>query len=125
MTTSYGSALVVDRASMVAEVVALALSDAGYDAHAAMTYRDATRTFRDLPNLRLLIAHADLPDEPRGGALLNMVASARPDLPIVVISARRASVLPPLPPAAILLLKPFDRAQLMQAIAEATSRVAR
>jgi DNA-binding NtrC family response regulator len=125
MTTSYGSALVVDRASMVAEVVALALSDAGYDAHAAMTYREATRTFRDLPNLRLLIAHADLPDEPRGGALLNMVASARPDLPIVVISARRPDVLPPLPPTAILLMKPFDRAQLMEAIAEATSRVAR
>jgi len=42
-----------------------------------------------------------------------------------VISARRESSLPPLPTTAILLMKPFDRAQLMQAIAEANSRVTR
>jgi DNA-binding NtrC family response regulator len=125
MTLSAGSALVVDRASMVAEVVAMALEDAGYQAHAAVSYREASRTFRSLPDLGLLVAHTDLPDEPRGGALLYMAAMSRPGLPIVVISARRSSELPALPPTAVLLMKPFDRAQLMQAVAEAKALVTR
>jgi DNA-binding NtrC family response regulator len=121
------SVLVVDRASMVAETVAMALELAGYEAREATSFRDARRLFRELPDLTLLIAHADTPGQPFGGRLLSMAVNERPRLPIVVISSRSASELPPLPPNAVFLRKPFDKQALMDAIdsAHALQRAAR
>jgi DNA-binding NtrC family response regulator len=110
------SVLVVDRASMVAETVAMALELMGYETREATSFRAARLLFRSLPDLGLLIAHADMPDEPYGGRLLGLAAAERPDLAIVVISSRPIGELQALPRNAIFLRKPFDRQALLDAI---------
>lgn len=113
------SALVFDRAAMVAETVAMVLSDAGYEARAAITYREAKRAFYELDDLSVLVAHADTPGERRGTALLHAAIRERPKTAIVVISSRLPQDLEPFPLSAVFLEKPFDRAQLLDAIERA------
>ncbi|UPG92498.1 hypothetical protein [Luteibacter aegosomatissinici] len=112
-------ALVFDRASLVAETVAVALEFEGYAARATVTYRDAKRAFQNMPDLSLLVIHADTPGERRGTALLQAVLRERPKTAIVVVSSRVPEDLAPFPPSAVFLEKPFDRAQLLEAIAQA------
>lgn len=112
-------ALVFDRASMVAETVAMVLDDAGYAARATVTYRDAKRAFQNMPELSLLVIHADTPGERRGTALLQAVLRERPKTAIVVVSSRMPEDLEPFPLTAVFLEKPFDRAQLLDAIEQA------
>ena len=109
---------------MVAETVAMALALLGYATREATSFRAARVLFRSMPELGLLIAHADMPDEPYGGRLLQLAASERPDMPIVVISSRPASELQALPRNAVFLRKPFDRQQLLDAIELGRSVVA-
>lgn len=115
------AALVFDRAHMVAETVALVLSDAGYAARAAVTYRDAKQAFRDLPELALMVIHADTPGERRGGTLLQALIRERPHTAIVVVSSRLPQDLAPFPLSAVFLEKPFNRAQLLDAVDRARS----
>jgi DNA-binding NtrC family response regulator len=112
-------ALVFDRASMVAETVAMVLDDAGYAARATVTYRDAKRAFQNMPELSLLVIHADTPGERRGTALLQAVLRERPKTAIVVVSSRLPEDLEPFPLSAVFLEKPFDRGQLLSAIDDA------
>lgn len=104
---------------MVAETVAMALELLGYQTREATSFRAARVLFRSMPDLGLLIAHADMPDEPYGGRLLGLAASERPALPIVVISSRPTSELQTLPRNAVFLRKPFDRQELLDAIEQA------
>lgn len=112
-------ALVFDRASMVAETVAMVLDYAGYAARATVTYKDAKRAFQNMPELSLLVIHADTPGERRGTALLRAVLRERPKTAIVVVSSRMPADLEPFPLTAVFLEKPFDRAQLLEAIDQA------
>ena len=113
------TALVFDRAHMVAETIAMVLDDAGYAAHAAVTYREAKRAFHELPELSLMVIHADTPGERRGGALLQAALRERPSTAMVVVSSRLPQDLEPFPLSAVFLEKPFDRAQLLDAVARA------
>jgi DNA-binding response OmpR family regulator len=117
MPTPY--ALVVDRSSMVAETVAMALDMMGYRSESATSFREARRLFQQMPALSLLIAHADVADERFGGRLLNLARSHRSDLPVIVISSRSRQELPPVPDDVIFLRKPFDRSELVDAIGRA------
>src|ERR1044072_2951067 len=103
------TALVFDRAHMVAETIAMVLDDAGYAAHAAVTYREAKRAFHELPELSLLVIHADTPGERRGPALLQAAVRERPSTAMVVVSSRLPQDLEPFPHSAVFLEKPFDR----------------
>lgn len=109
-------ALVFDRASMVAETVAMVLDDAGYAARATVTYKEAKRAFQNMPELSLLVIHADTPGERRGTALLQAVLRERPKTAIVVVSSRLPQDLEPFPLSAVFLEKPFNRAQLLDAV---------
>lgn len=113
------TALVFDRAHMVAETVALVLADAGYAARATVTYRDAKRAFHELPELALMVIHADTPGERRGAGLLQALIRERPNTAIVVVSSRLPQDLEPFPLSAVFLEKPFDRAQLLDAVERA------
>jgi len=117
MTDPTPNALVFDRAHMVAETIAMVLDDAGYRAHAAVTYREAKRAFHDLPELSLMVIHADTPGERRGSALLQAALRERPATAMVVVSSRLPQDLEPFPLSAVFLEKPFDRAQLLEAVA--------
>jgi DNA-binding response OmpR family regulator len=112
-------ALVVDRSSLVAETVAMALEMMGYRSESATSFREARRLFQTMPALTLLIAHADVTDERAGGRLLKLARSHRSDLPVIVISSRSRQELPPVPDDVIFLRKPFDRSELVDAIAQA------
>lgn len=113
------AALVFDRAHMVAETVALVLTDAGYAARATVTYRDAKRAFQELPELALMVIHAETPGEHRGSTLLQAVIRERPRTAIVIVSSRPPQDLRPFPLSAVFLGKPFDRAQLLDAVERA------
>jgi DNA-binding NtrC family response regulator len=112
-------ALVFDRASMVAETVAMVLEDAGYQARFTVTYRDAKRAFEEMGDLSLIVVHADTPGERRGSSLLNAALRDRPATAIVVVSSRLPQDLSPFPRTAVFLEKPFDRNQLLAAIEQA------
>lgn len=109
-------ALVFDRASMVAETVAMVLSDAGYEARGVVTYRAAKQAFSEMDELALLVIHADTPGERRGSVLLQATLRERPSTAIVVISSRLPQDLAPFPRTAVFLEKPFSRAQLLEAV---------
>jgi DNA-binding response OmpR family regulator len=111
--------LVVDRSSLVAETVAMALEMMGYRSESATSFREARRLFQQMPTLSLLIAHADITDERAGGRLLNLARAHRADLPVIVISSRSRQELPPVPEDVIFLRKPFDRSELVDAIVKA------
>jgi len=114
------TALVYDRAQFVAETIATVLEFEGYVTHPTVTYRDAKRRFHELPDLSLMIIHADhRPGERRGGALLQSALRDRPGTAIVIVSSGLPQDLGPFPPAAIFLEKPFDRAALLDAIEQA------
>jgi DNA-binding NtrC family response regulator len=117
------SALVFDRASMVAETVAMVLEDAGYQTRATVTYKDARRAFQEMDELVLMVVHADTPGERRGRELLNAALRDRPDTAVVIVSSRLPEDLEPAPGSAVFLVKPFDREQLLEAVERA--RVAR
>ncbi|HMH68591.1 MAG TPA: hypothetical protein VK519_11810 [Pinirhizobacter sp.] len=112
-------ALVVDRSSLVAETVAMALEMMGYRSESATSFREARHLFQQMPALTLLIAHADITDERAGGRLLKLARAHRADLPVIVISSRSRQELPPVPDDVIFLRKPFDRSELLDAIARA------
>jgi FixJ family two-component response regulator len=114
-------ALVFDRAHLVADTIAMVLDDAGYAAHPAVTYREAKRVFHDLPELSLMVIHADTPGERRGSMLLQAALRERPATAMVVVSSRMPEDLEPFPRTAVFLEKPFDRAQLLDAIERARS----
>nr|WP_063572609.1 response regulator [Luteibacter rhizovicinus] len=113
------SALVFDRASMVAETVAMVLEDAGYQTRATVTYREARRAFQEMSELVLMVVHADTPGERRGRELLNAALRDRPDTAIVIVSNRLPEDLEPGPRSAVFLVKPFDREQLLDAVERA------
>jgi FixJ family two-component response regulator len=113
------AALVFDRAHLVAETMAIVLSDAGYLARATVTYREAKRAFQELPELALMVIHADTPGERRGGSLLQALIRERPHTAIVVVSSRLPQDLGPFPLSAVFLEKPFNRAQLLDAVERA------
>jgi DNA-binding NtrC family response regulator len=113
------SALVFDRASMVAETVAMVLDDAGYQTRATVTYREARRAFQEMNELVLMVVHADTPGERRGRELLNAALRDRPDTAIVIVSSRLPEDLEPAPRSAVFLVKPFDREQLLDAVERA------
>ena len=118
-TTALQPALVFDRAAMVAETVAMVLTDAGYAARATVTYREAKQAFREMDDLALLVIHADTPGERRGSVILQATLRERPSTAIVVVSSRLPEDLAPFPRTAVFLEKPFDRAQLLDAIERA------
>jgi DNA-binding NtrC family response regulator len=120
-STESPHALVFDRASMVAETVAMVLEDAGYAARYTVTYRDAKRAFEEMGNLSLIVVHADTPGERRGTSLLNAALRDRPTTAIVVVSSRLPQDLAPFPRTAVFLEKPFDREQLLDAVERARS----
>ena len=113
------SALVFDRASMVAETVAMVLEDAGYNTRATTTYRDARRAFQEMNQLLLMVVHADTPGERRGRELLHAALRERPEPAIVIVSSRLPEDLEPAPHSAVFLVKPFDREQLLDAVERA------
>jgi DNA-binding NtrC family response regulator len=114
--SSRPDALVFDRASMVAETVAMVLDDAGYAARATVTYRDAKRAYQNMPDLAVLVIHADTPGERRGTHIIQAVLRERPETAVVVVSSRLPQDLAPFPRHAVFLEKPFDRSQLLAAI---------
>jgi len=97
----------------------MVLTDAGFAARHTVTYRDAKRAFVEMDDLALLVIHADRPGERRASVILQATIRERPATAIVVVSSRRPEDLEPFPRTAVFLEKPFDRAQLMQAIEQA------
>jgi DNA-binding response OmpR family regulator len=114
--------MVVHYAPFIVDVVDMVLSMQGFTVHPAVTFREAKALLSVLGDgLVAVITHADMPKEPRPGALLRLVRKTHPDAALVVLSARAKSELGPLPRKSVFLHEPFDRAELMAALSAAAS----
>lgn len=99
----------------------MTLSGQGFTVHSAATYHHAKALIAALrTGLVAVIAHADMPNEPRPGTLFQLAGAAHPDAALVALSARSRDDIEPLPVKAVLLREPFDRAELMAAIVDAS-----
>lgn len=113
--------IAVHHAPLVVEAMDLALSALGFTVHPAATYRQASLLLEAwAANLGAVIAHADMPTEPMPGTFLLMARETSPKLALVVLSGRALHDIGPLPPGAVLLREPFDRAELVRAIVNAS-----
>lgn len=113
--------IVVHPAPFVVEAVDMALSLQGFTVHPASTFVRAKALLNALgTDLAAVIAHGDMPTEPSPGTLLRMVQLTHPEAALVVLSARSRGEIGRLPRKAVLLREPFDRADLLAAIAHAS-----
>jgi DNA-binding response OmpR family regulator len=116
--------VVVHHAPLVVEAVAMVLSMQGCTVHAAATYTEAKTILRAFgEDIEAVIAHGDMPNEPLPGTLLRLVRATNRATAIVVLSARSDIDIGPWPPGAVLLREPFDRADLIAALAAASKRL--
>jgi DNA-binding response OmpR family regulator len=110
--------LIVEPDSRVAEGACLALEGEGYRVVAVQRSGQARMLFNALPQLAVLVAHCDHLDEDDGeGGFLRWAIERRPDLAVVALCTHEAGTAH-LPDSCIRLAKPFDRDQLLQAVAE-------
>lgn len=108
----------------VVEALTVALSRKGFVVHPAATFGDATALLTTLDvAVAAVIAHAEMPTEPKPGTLLKVARVLHPEAALVVLSARCRHDIGPLPRNAVLLREPFDRCDLLAAI-EAASKSA-
>jgi len=113
--------IVVHHHPLVAEALDVALSGQGFKVHAAVTYRQARALVAFFKTgIVAVVAHADMPSEPHPGTLLRAVEALFPKAALVVVSARLHLDAEALPDKAVVLPEPFDREQLMAAIARAS-----
>jgi DNA-binding response OmpR family regulator len=113
--------LVVHHAPMVVDALDMTLRASGFTVHPAATYRVAKALLSALgEGVVVVVVHADMPNQPKPGSLLRLVRMSHPGAALVVLSARARSEIGPLPRRAVLLREPFDRAELMHAIAHAS-----
>lgn len=113
-------ALVVHHAPFVVEAVSMVLSMEGFAVHPAVTYTDAKTLLKALGDgIKVVVAHGDMPTEPLPGTLLRMARATQPKAALVVLSGRSRKDIEPLPSGAVLLPEPFDRAELLAALATA------
>jgi DNA-binding response OmpR family regulator len=118
--------IAVHHAPFVVEAVAMVLSKEGFTVHAAATFREAKALLGALgAGLSAVVAHGDMPSEPRPGTLLRLVRTSHPEAALVVLSARSRKEIGSLPSGAVLLREPFDRAQLLDALEAASDPVRR
>jgi DNA-binding NtrC family response regulator len=114
--------IVVHYAPFIVDVVDMVLSMQGFTVHSAVTFREAMVLLSVIGDgLVAVVAHADMPKEPKPGTLLGLVRKTHPDAGLVVLSARAKSELGPLPRKSVFLHEPFDRAELMAALNTAAS----
>ncbi|WP_157511111.1 hypothetical protein [Frateuria sp. Soil773] len=124
MAASNPLALIVDRSWMIAESAALALESEGFSTLTATQADEAHRLIELHPSLAVLIAHIHLADESESEALVVAAAERYPRLAIVLVSSSVPARPAAMPAAAVTLMKPFGRDQLVAAIREAQRRVA-
>jgi CheY-like chemotaxis protein len=104
--------LVVDDEPMVRQLVARALTDAGYLVDEASDGLAGWELARSIPNLDLVITDSRMPHL-SGRELIRRLHELNPGLPILQLSgsARRPMVIPT-------LFKPFELRDLIQAVRE-------
>jgi DNA-binding NtrC family response regulator len=109
--------LIVEPDSRVAEGACLALEGEGYRVVAVQRSGQARMLFNAMPQLAVLVAHCDHLDDDGEGGFLLWAVEQRPELAVVALCTHEAGAAR-LPDSCIRLSKPFDRDQLLQAVAE-------
>ncbi|WP_250623219.1 hypothetical protein [Pinirhizobacter soli] len=110
--------LIVEPDSRVAEGASLALEGEGYRVVTVQRSGQARMLFNAMPQLAVLVTHCDHLDDDGEGGFLHWAVAQRPDLAVVALCTHDNGEME-LPDSCIRLAKPFDRDQLLQAVAEA------
>lgn len=110
--------LIVEPDSRVAEGASLALEGEGYRVVTVQRGGQARLLFNAMPQLAVLVTHCDHLDEDYEDGFVHWAVAQRPDLAIVALCTHDNGQMQ-LPDSCIRLAKPFDRDQLLQAVAEA------
>lgn len=109
--------LIVEPDSRVAEGASLALEGEGYRVVTVQRSGQARLLFNAMPQLAVLVTHCDHLDDDGDDSFLQWAVAQRPDLAIVALCTHDNGEME-LPDSCIRLAKPFDRDQLLQAVAE-------
>lgn len=117
-------ALIVDRSWMIVESAALALESEGFSTLTATGAEEAHRLIAEHPSVTVLVAHIHVADDGESESLVMAAAERYPRLAIVLVSSTDLVAPFNAPVAAVVLMKPFGRDQLVEAVHEARRRVA-
>ncbi|MBB3226868.1 CheY-like chemotaxis protein [Luteibacter sp. Sphag1AF] len=112
--------LIVDPYPELADMAREALASKGLTALSAETYNDAVSLLRTTPSLDVVVCHARMPvaGDDESTRFLDQVGNNNA-MGLVVISSRPFSEVGSLPERAVRLMKPFDVAELINALVSA------
>lgn len=100
--------LLVEDEPLLGELITEALTDQGFEVHAAPDAGDALRYLLSGAEVDVLFTDIDLGDGMDGAALAQLAREMRPKLPIVYTSGRRAPSDIAAVPGAAFLPKPYS-----------------
>lgn len=112
-------AIIIEPRATLADTIADALRKRGFDVMVAATHSGGAQAALDQAVVDFLIAAVPAPGEDRSGAYLADARTLNPDLKTVVMLSDPDEDGHEAPLGAIRLVKPFERAELEEAIAQA------
>ena len=115
--------LVVEDEPLVRIVAADAIVDSGIMAWEAADAAEALHVLGEHPRIGLIVTDVNMPGEMDGLALAERVAEGRPDLSVIVTSAKADLSADDIPGGGELLRKPYRTERLVQAIHRALERL--
>lgn len=98
------------------EMMSDALAHRGYEVGVAATGAEAIAAMRDATEFTHLITDVSMPGGVSGIDLAEAVIEAHPEVRVIVASGYQKAQLPPLPPQARFLQKPYRMHQLFAAL---------
>jgi DNA-binding response OmpR family regulator len=116
MSTENGFALVIERWHPLADTVADCLRQRGFEVVVATTHAGAAALALECPPVDFLVAAVPAPGEGHDGAYLAKARKKSPGVGVVVMVSDSGEPVNDAPPAAVRIVKPFDRSELEAAI---------
>lgn len=121
MLISNALAMVIEPRPIVADAVADCLRVRGYDVLVAPTHGGAAASVIARERVDFLVAAVPAPGEDRSGAYLAEARLKNAGMAIVIMLSDPQEPTEDAPLTAIRLIKPFDRAELERALAQASA----
>ena len=117
MTSIRPVALIVEDQPFVGLVASDILQESGFDTFHAYDAKDAAQLLDEHPEIAVMVTEAELPGFVDGLELARRVSRERPDVQLVVTSARENVTSAEVPVGAQLLRKPFASGDLRTLVA--------
>lgn len=117
MGTSRPAALIVEDQPFLGLVASDILRESGFDTFHAYDAEDAAALLEKHPEIEVVVTGVELPGDIDGLELCRKVSKQRPNVQLVVTTARTDLVSSDMPPGARVLHKPYSSGDLRRLIA--------